>query len=91
MHVSCAGRTTLPTFAFTLRASRAGASIEADAAHDALLHGYAQALVDWDAGGGYLLLRPRAEHGYLKLLADGSYSFRHYTSHGAVMSIGRCQ
>jgi hypothetical protein len=36
------------------------------------------------------MLLPRRASGYVKLLADGTYSFRHYSQHIGVMSIGRC-
>ena len=46
--------------------------------------------IEWDRDGAYAILIPPQGSGYIKLLSDGSYSFRHYAPHGAVMSIGRC-
>jgi hypothetical protein len=91
MHVSCSGQTSIETFPFTLRATRTHAWIEADFAHDHLRKRYENGSVEWDGEGTSVILRPRLESGYIKLLADGSYSFRHYTPHGGVMSVGRCQ
>lgn len=92
LHVSCAGRTSIPTFAFRLRVSQSGASIVGTAA-DAGVAGaaYQQARVEWGDGDDYVLLRPHAGNGYIKLLADGRYSFRHYLQHVGVMSIGLCE
>lgn len=91
VHVSCSGRTTLPTFPFTLRVNRARGAIESDPEHDALRKPFDDGPIEWEEGGASVILRPRIHSGYIKLLADGSYSFRHYTPHGAVMSIGRCR
>lgn len=94
VHVSCSGRTLLRTFPFTLRANRTRGAIESepDPEHEVLRTPYDDSHVEWEEGGASVILRPRGDNnGYIKLLADGSYSFRHYTPHGAVMSIGRCR
>ena len=91
MHVSCAGQTTLRAFPFTLRANRTRGAIESDPEHEAVRKPFDDAFIEWEEGGAAVILRPRIHSGYIKLLADGSYSFRHYTPHGAVMSIGRCK
>jgi hypothetical protein len=91
LHVSCAGKTPIPTFAFRLRASGAAGSIEAAPGNEDVRAPYDGARLEWDEEGAYVVLRPPAKSGYVKLLADGRYSFRHYAGHGGVMSIGRCR
>jgi hypothetical protein len=90
LHVSCAGRTSLPTFAFTLRATPAHGAIEPGPEAESFRQQYEGARVDWDSEGQYVIVRPALASGYVKLLADGSYSFRHYAQHVGVMSLGRC-
>jgi len=90
MHVSCAGRTPIETFAFTLKASATRATIEPASGAEGPAAPYADARVEWEPGGRSVILLPRSAAGYIKLLADGSYSFRHYVRQAGVMSIGRC-
>ena len=91
LHVACAGRTSIETFSFRLRATRTHGGIETDPEHEPLRKPYENGPVEWDGEGTYVILRPTAENGYIKLLADDTYSFRHYTQQGAVMSTGRCR
>lgn len=91
LHVSCSGRTSLPTFAFTLRATHAQGAIEPALEAEGFRQQYQGAGVDWDNQGQYVIVRPAQTSGYIKLLANGSYSFRHYLQHVGVMSLGRCQ
>jgi hypothetical protein len=87
IHVACSGLTTTRTFAFRLRVAGADGWIESASDIGAL---YAPGRVEQDPEGAYLILRPRQGGGYIKLLADGSYSFRHYARDAATMSYGRC-
>jgi len=91
LHVSCSGRTSLPTFPFRLRATLTQGSIESAAGTERVRAPYASARIEWDGGGGYVILRPARAKGYLKLLADGTYSLRHYARELGLMSIGRCR
>lgn len=91
IHVSCAGRSTLATFAFTLRATETHGSIESAADTAGMQEQYADGRVEWSRAEGYVIVRPREGNGYVKLLADGSYIFRHYSQYAATMSIGRCR
>lgn len=91
IHVSCAGPSALKTFPFVLRATRAEGSIESASDPAGMTKRYAQASIEWDAAGEYVLLRPRRGNGYVRLLADGSYSFRHYEEESATMSRGHCR
>lgn len=89
MHVSCAGQIKLVAPAFRLRASPPLVFIEA-AAGAGLPEPFDLGRAEWDGEGQYVILWPDTGNGYVKLLADGRYSFRHYSPHGAVMSVGRC-
>jgi hypothetical protein len=90
LHVSCSGRTTLPTFPFTLKISAARAWLESDADTSGIKALYENARLDRDKDGAYVLFRPHAANGYIKLLADGRYSFRHYARDLGTMSHGHC-
>jgi hypothetical protein len=52
---------------------------------------YENANVEWDKDSGYVLLWPQAANGYVKLLSDGRYVFRHYIQGRGVMSLGQCK
>jgi len=93
IHVSCAGPSSMRALPFTLKATRSVGAIDIAVADTAGLRElYAEAHVEWDADDGYVILRPRQASGYVKLLADGTYIVRHYTSpYAATMSRGRCE
>ena len=90
MHVSCAGQTSIETFAFKLKASQSLGTIESASGSGGLAMQYHNGRVEWDQEGQYVILTPHATSGYIKLVSDGTYSFRHYSQHIGVMSIGRC-
>lgn len=90
MHVACSGSTSIKTFPFKLRANRSYGTIESAPEAERLRMRYENARVEWDEGGMYVILFPRVESGYIKLLSDGTYSFRHYSQDTGVMSVGRC-
>ncbi len=91
MHVSCAGLTSIATFPFKLRATAVVGTIESAPGTESVRGPYENGRVDWEPAGAYVIVSPRSGSGYIKLLADGSYSFRHYAQHGAAMSLGRCE
>lgn len=91
IHVSCAGPSTLRTFPFDLRATRTEGWIESAFDPTGMAKRYAPASIEWHEAGEYVLLRPKETNGYVKLLADGSYSFRHYEKETATMSRGHCR
>lgn len=91
IHVFCSGPSALKTFAFKLRATRAQGSMEGPADTAGVAAQYENARVQWHHKDGYVILRPRQGNGYLKMLADGSYSFRHYSRDDATMSRGHCR
>lgn len=90
MHVSCAGQTSIKSFPFKLKANLSHGTIESAPETESLRIQYENGRLEWDKGGMYVILLPRLASGYIKLLADGTYSFRHYAQHIGAMSIGRC-
>ena len=90
MHVRCSGRTSVATFAFKLRTKAGTSTVDLLTSSEEFQQRYANANVEWDKDGGYVLLTPQAAKGYVKLLADGNYVFRHYINGAGVMSLGHC-
>jgi hypothetical protein len=91
VHVRCSGRTTVPTFEFMLRTTGATGTLELVTASEEFRQRYENANVEWDKDGGYALLWPREGPGYVKLLPDGKYVFRHYIQGLGIMSLGHCR
>lgn len=91
MHVRCAGLTTVPTFAFTLRAGPGAGAVALRTADEDQQRLYQGAQVEWAADGSYVLLTPRHAAGYVKLLAGGNHVVRHYIQGRGVMSLGQCR
>lgn len=91
MHVRCSGQTSVPTFEFRLRTTSGAASLELITASEEFQQRYESANVEWAADGSYALLWPKAANGYVKLLPDGKYVFRHYIQGLGVMSLGQCR
>lgn len=87
VHVSCSGRTDVPTFAFRLHAKDDRGWIEAES--HAIREQYRDARVDRDEDT--VILRSRRGGGYIRLLASGKYSFRHYAGDAGIMSYGHCR
>lgn len=90
MHVRCSGRTSVATFEFKLRTKAGTSTVELLTTSEEFQQRYENANVEWDKDGGYVLLTPQAAKGYVKLLADGKYVFRHYIHSAGVMSLGHC-
>lgn len=90
VHVSCAGKTSVATFPFTLRITPSGSALGAPPSAKAFAEAYAGANVEWSNEGRYVILRPARSSGYIKIFRDGSYVFRHYPHHEGVMSLGTC-
>lgn len=89
-HVGCSGRTAIETFAFTLRTTPTSAWIESASDSSGIAQRYDNASVERASDGTYVILRPRGRDGYVKLDANGQYSFRHYANDLGTMSHGRC-
>ena len=91
IHVSCAGPTELRTFPFKLRVVPGRGWIEAAPEAADFQRQYADARIEWGEADASVILRPRDRQGYIKLAADGSFSFRHYPQDTGVMAYGRCE
>ena len=91
VHVRCIGRTSVPTFPFELRVTGVTGTLEAASAAEEVQRQYENAVVEWSKEGDYVLLVPTASNGYLKVLSDGKYIFRHYVQNAGVMSLGHCK
>jgi len=91
MHVRCSGQTSVPTFEFMLRTTSSTGSLELATTSEEFQQRYENANVEWDKDSGYVLLWPKATNGYVKLLSDGRYVFRHYIQSRGVMSLGQCK
>lgn len=78
------------TFPFKLGATRTHGSIESTADTAGIAEQYRNGRVEWHNDDAYIILRPQQANGYIKMLADGSYSFRHYSQHAGTMSRGHC-
>jgi hypothetical protein len=91
IHVACSGRTEVRTFPFMLRANSSRGWIESKSDASGLRKSYENGSVDWGKDGMYVILRPQGRKGYIKLLANGKYSFRHYSQDVGIMSHGQCR
>lgn len=90
IHIGCSGRSSLDTFRFEVQVTGSDGHVRSGSdAHD-IVEAYAGARVDRAAGDEYVILRPRGRDGYIKLQADGRYSFRYYLDGTGLMSHGRC-
>lgn len=91
VHVRCAGQTEVATFPFRLRAASGPGSVALMAGDEDRQRQFEDASVEWAEDGSYVLLSPRGSNGYVKLLANGRYVFRHYIQGRGVMSLGHCR
>jgi hypothetical protein len=90
MHVSCAGKTTVPTFPFRLRVTPTGVALEAPQYAEAITERYGSGRLEWNSQGRYVVVRPAWSSGYIKIFQDGKYVFRHYPQAEGLMSRGTC-
>lgn len=90
VHVSCTGRTSVPTFPFRLRVTPAGVALDGPAAAEIFVEQYSDAQVEWSNDGQYVILSPARSRGYIKIFHDGRYVFRHYQHNEGFMSLGLC-
>jgi hypothetical protein len=91
MHIACAGQTNIPTIPFKLRASRSAGAIQILAPDESLRALYERPTANWDSQGTYLLLQPSHGQGYIRVLANGNFAFRHYSGAMGLMSLGLCK
>lgn len=91
VHVGCAGRSSIPAPAFVVSLRDGRLHLEdprsAPAAHAPTPRGE----LEWAHDRSYALARLQPPAGYLKIVADGSYSYRIYRRGKAYMSYGACR
>jgi hypothetical protein len=90
IHVSCGGASCIKTFPFKFRVTDTHGSIDSTSDAAGMRQQYDNGRAEWDSEKAYVILRPHLTNGHIKILADGTYSFRHYSQHAAVMSHGHC-
>ena len=89
IHVSCSGRSTIPTAPFEARIRDGRARLEQDAGTPSAVDEARP--VEWAEDRSSVIVRLRPAPGYLKILSDGTYSQRIYLRETAYMSYGRCE
>ena len=93
MHVSCAGKTKVQTFAFQLKAAAQQGALLTSTDFHSYETLYASSRVAWGEDAPYAVFSPAHVKGYIKVFASGNYVFRYYPSPGqdGIMSLGKCQ
>ena len=84
IHAGCAFRTDMPTFRFRLKAQGERGRIESSP-------DYGEARAEWGSDETRVILWPDGKRGYIRLMRDGRYSFRHYAGDTGIMSYGECR
>ncbi len=92
MHVSCAGKTKVHTFAFTLQIPAKHGTMLTAKEFKVFEDLYAGSLVDWGQDARYVIFMPIHQKGYIKLFESGKYVFRYYPTReqDGIMSLGQC-
>jgi hypothetical protein len=84
IHAGCAGRTEVPTVPFKLKADgERGWIVSAS--------GEEHARAERGSDDTRVILWPHGRRGYIRLMTDGRYSFRHYVGDTGIMSYGECR
>ena len=93
MHVSCAGKTTVQTFAFQLSATAQQGALSAPKDFHAFEALYKDSRVVWGDDAPYVIFQPIHFKGYIKLFGSGNYVFRYYprAEQDGIMSLGQCR
>jgi hypothetical protein len=93
MHVSCAGKTNVPTFPFTLRARGKTVELSAPTGFEVFNQLYVASHVQWGVEALYVVVTPVDSAGYIKIFQTGNYVFRYYPSKQSdgIMSLGKCE
>jgi hypothetical protein len=93
MHVSCAGKTNVPTFPFTLLARGKTVELSAPTGFEVFNQLYLASQVQWGVEALYAVVTPVDSTGYIKIFQNGNYVFRYYPSKQAdgIMSLGKCE
>jgi hypothetical protein len=93
MHVSCAGKTNVPTFPFTLQVRRVTVELIAPTGFELFNQLYLSSQVQWGNDALYAVVTPVDSTGYIKIFQNGNYVFRYYPSKQSdgIMSLGKCE
>ena len=91
IHVGCSGRTSIPTFPFSIllinKQVQIKAAMNSPEIRDLFKDKYN---IYWAQNSDYILIHFHARRGYIKVLENGKYRFRYYRNGFAVMSYGWC-
>ena len=92
MHVGCSGHTKLPTARIQVHIQAGRARLlRADPDQPLSRMAPVAGNVTRDASrDSYTLIRFESPNGYLKILPDGTFSFRTYIAHQGAMAVGVC-
>jgi hypothetical protein len=93
MHVSCAGKTNVPTFLFTLRTRGKTVELSAPTGFEVFNQLYLASQVQWGTDALYAVVSPIDSTGYIKIFQNGNYVLRYYPSKQSdgIMSLGKCE
>jgi hypothetical protein len=93
MHVSCSGKTNVPTFPFTLRVRDKVVELIAPSGFELFNQLYLASQVQWGKDALYAVVTPVDSTGYIKIFHNGNYVFRYYPSKQSdgIMSLGKCE
>ena len=93
MHVSCAGKTNVATFPFTLNIQGKEVQMMAPSHLEVFNRLYGGSQIEWGTDALYGVITPVGSTGYIKIFENGNYVFRYYPSQQAdgIMSLGKCE
>jgi hypothetical protein len=93
MHVSCAGKTNVATFPFTLSVKGKEVQMMAPSHLEVFNRLYGGSQIEWGTDALYGVISPVGSAGYIKIFENGNYVFRYYPSQQAdgIMSLGKCE
>ena len=93
MHVSCAGKTNVATFPFTLNIQGKEVQMMAPSHLEVINRLYGGSQIEWGTDALYGVISPVGSTGYIKIFENGNYVFRYYPSQQAdgIMSLGKCE
>jgi len=93
MHVSCAGKTNVHTFPFTLQVRGKEVQMMTSNHFETFSQLYLGSQIEWGADAFYGVVTPVDSTGYIKIFQNGNYVFRYYPSkqQDGIMSLGKCE
>jgi len=92
IHVGCSGRSSIPTFTFDVTVGNDRASLMQKTPVESPPGPPPRSgPVSWADDNGYAIVWLHPTPDYLKIVADGTYSFRHHSRGTAYMSYGSCR